>query len=782
MIVGSGIMDIDMFDNKIVIVDDLCKMKLLRKVNHLVNMKIITLSMLKKMYLFDYDYKAIYYVCSKYNCKPSIASKYIESMYYINDKYKSEKIDFLSKLKDELLSCGLLIKNELFVNFLKDKDIVLYNLKYMNLFYCNIIDEIKSCNNVIEYCDYKDKSLKKIYRAKDSNEEIAFVCSMICQLIKDGVPINKIKLANVSDNYLYVVKKMFKLFNIPINIKSNESIKSVLIVKKFKEYYDANINSTLSKVMEFVKNDDGYKIYKSIVNVVNKYAGSNYLDIKELLFYDLDKVNLDSVIYDNAVSIIDFKDCLIDSDDYVFLINFNEGVIPVCYKDEDYLSDLEKYNLGVDTSYMLNELSSKAVVDTILHTKNLIVTYSSYDSSGKLYVSSAYDKDIFMHSDVFINYNNSNNYNMIRLLGEMDIYNKYGAVSDDLLVLANHYPSYKYLDYSNKFKGIDKDKLNKYLNNKLTLSYTSMNTYYQCSFRYYLDYILKVNKYEDSFDTIVGNIFHEILSKCFKGNYDVLSNYDLLVSSSSYDFSSSEMFFLNVLRDEIVSLVDVILKQMKYTKLSKAMYEKEIVVNVSVDGNVKFKGFVDKILYDYFDGKMVSVIIDYKTGNPNININRSIYGLDMQLPIYVYLIKNEIKDVVIGGFYLQKILGSGNSLEDKMRNLKWQGYTNSDLQVINYVDSSYVDSKIIKSLRCKKDGFYSYAKVISDSSIDILYDIVDKKIKGASTSILSGEFDINPKEIDGDLVGCRYCKYRDICYMNMKDVVKLKDVHDIFNK
>ncbi|UKI57119.1 MAG: hypothetical protein L6V81_06945 [Clostridium sp.] len=41
--------------------------------------------------------------------------------------------------------------------------------------------------------------------------------------------------------------------------------------------------------------------------------------------------------------------------------------------------------------------------------------------------------------------------------------------------------------------------------------------------------------------------------------------------------------------------------------------------------------------------KKIVVIIDYKTGNPILNINNSLYGLDMQLPVYIYLIKNEIK-------------------------------------------------------------------------------------------------------------------------------------------
>ena len=36
-------------------------------------------------------------------------------------------------------------------------------------------------------------------------------------------------------------------------------------------------------------------------------------------------------------------------------------------------------------------------------------------------------------------------------------------------------------------------------------------------------------------------------------------------------------------------------------------------------------------------------IIDYKTGNPDLNLNHIIYGLDLQLPVYIYLARKKFK-------------------------------------------------------------------------------------------------------------------------------------------
>ena len=207
-----------------------------------------------------------------------------------------------------------------------------------------------------------------------------------------------------------------------------------------------------------------------------------------------------------------------------------------------------------------------------------------------------------------------------------------------------------------------------------------------------------------------------------------------------------------------------------------------IIVDVDKDLHIRFKGFIDKILYNKFNGQTIVAIVDYKTGNPNLNINNSIYGLEMQLPIYIYLIKNEIKDVKIGGFYLQKILNNITDKEKKLDSLKLQGYTNSDLDIIDKVDSSFNDSKIIKSLRTSSKGFYAYSKVINDEEIDTLNKIVESKIKESSINILDSKFDINPKEMNNEVIGCKYCKYKDICFMKPKDTITLKEIKNIFEE
>lgn len=770
------------FNNKIVVLNDYAKKSFIKKIDKLINVKVITLSELKRKYYFDYDNKAIYFVSNKYNCIPEIAKIYIDNIYYLKD-IDDEKINFLKEIKSDLDTNNLLTYNNLFKEFLKGKEIVLYNLKYVDKFYKNIFKELEEYSKVTIYNDEDNSTVKELYKANNSEEEIAFVCSKITKLIKSGVNINNIKLANVKSDYEFIIRKTFKLFNIPINLPSFETIKSTSLVIKFKELYDSDIYETIEKLKEFINTKEENDIFKSIINIVNNYLWANdFMLVKDMVFNDIDNIKTPREKLKNAVEVIEFKKELVSDNDYVFLIGYNEGVIPVNYKDEDYLSDSIKEKLGLSTSFELNENAMNETKDNIRNIKNLIVTYPNHNLSSEIYISSSYEKDLFDEKELNISFNESNDYNKLKLVSEKDENSKFGTITDNLLKLSSHYKDMKYNSYDNKYKAIDKSKIKDFFKDGLTLSYTSINDYYMCSFRYYLDYVLKINKFEDTFEATVGSIFHKILSMCFDHDIDIIRTYETEIENSNYEFNESEKFFLSILKDELVLIIETIKNQLSYTQLTNSMYEKKIVIDVDKDLQIRFKGFVDKILYNEFNGKTVLAIIDYKTGNPNLNINNTIYGLEMQLPVYIYLIKNEIKDVKIGGFYLQKILNNTTDKEKRLDSLKLQGYTNSDLDYIDKVDSSFNDSKVIKSLRTSSKGFYYYSKMINDEEIDILYNIVDSKIKEASKDILDSKFDINPKEMNNENIGCSFCKYKDICFMKPKDTVTLKEIKNIFEE
>ncbi len=770
-------MNIEDLKNKIVIVKDKTKKSLLKKINEqnkLINVKIITLSELKRKYFFDYTKETIYYVSKNYNAVPDVAKIYIENLYLINDNSEYEKVIELIKIKKDLESKQLIKTNKLFIEFLKNKDIILYNLKYVDKFYQNIFEELRKYNNVVSYDEENDESTKTIYCAKNMEEEVIFVASHICKLINDGININNIKLANVKEGYIYTISKIFKMFKIPVELPSNTTIDGTNIVKIFKENYQSNIEETINILKDYIKDEQDEYIYKQIINIINEYSFiDDYSNVKEFILNDISKIKTKKNTLKNMVKIIDLENDIL-TDDYVILMNFNEGVIPTNHKNEDYLNDEIKESLNQSTSSDLNYKDTQNLIDKIKYTKNLIITYRNHDEKGEIFVSSAYQEDLLTKENIKIDYNYSNEYNKIKLVSLKDEFNKFGTITNDLLKLNTKYKE-EYLSYDNKFKNIKSDKLREFINNKLTLSYTSVNEYYQCAFRYYLSYILRVNKFEDTFEITIGNIFHKILSECFTDDYNFEENFKKYVNESKYEFTISDKFFLNKVKEDLMLLIDTIKNHLNYTQLTKSMYEKEVIVNINDRLGIRFKGIIDKVLYEEFNGETIVCIIDYKTGNPNLNIKNVEYGLDMQLPVYIYLLKNlkELHNVKVGGFYLQKVLHSETNKEEKVKSMRLQGYSNSDLNILEKVDSSYNDSKMIKSMKTTSNGFSHYTKVITDEEIDELSSKVENKIIEASDKVINAVFEINPKELKDKNIGCTYCKYKDICYMTHKDIKKL---------
>ena len=198
------------------------------------------------------------------------------------------------------------------------------------------------------------------------------------------------------------------------------------------------------------------------------------------------------------------------------------------------------------------------------------------------------------------------------------------------------------------------------------------------------------------------------------------------------------------------------------------------IVELNKEGNVKltFMGIIDKLLYKEENNDTYLVIIDYKTGILHTNLNNVVYGINMQLPTYIYLSKEKFKDANVLGFYLQKILNKNIKKED----LKLDGYSINDTSLISKFDFTYKDSEIIKSMKINNDGsFYVYSKILSEDQINKLVELVKNNIDNAFNNILDCNFDINPKVIGKDLIGCEYCKYKDICFKKEEDKVYLEE-------
>ena len=732
----------------LIICGDSDKKNILKR-KKLINYKVMNIEQFMSKFCFEYDEFTIKYVMEHYNVKYDIALVYLKNLYYIENKiYNIKKLDFLVKLKDELDEHNLLKYNHNFRKYLTTIDVIIYGIRLDKY----LVKLFKNIN--YKYIEKKYKHYEhNIYYFDTMEEEVEYIVLNICKLIdQDGIDIKKIKLTNVDSSYYNTIVRIFSLFGLKVNVPYKSSLASYEYVKEFIQMYQ---NHNLDYAVDHI--DKSNRLYSEITSVINKYIR---YDDKDLIIYKLENAYINSYKYDNGIEIIDYLDYCANDDEHVFMLGFNDGIVPNSYKDVEYITDNIKEMVGCATTKEKNRWLREDILNNIYNIKNLTITYKLRDTKKTFYPSSMCSDFNVIKGEIPTDISYSEVYSKIKLMRSIDDYIKYGYKNRDFNVLYNNF-KIDYNSYNNRYTLINR------VMDKLTLSYSKMQIYNKCAFRYYLTDILKLDIYEENFSTVIGSMVHYVMEKCLSNN-DMDTDKYVNEFLSGRKFTNKEMFFLEKYKLCIKDLLEQVMLEKEYSSFEHAMYEKKIEINY--EDNVKFVGIIDKILYKEENDKTYVALVDYKTGNDDISLKYLNYGLNIQLPIYLYLSNYlNFRNVLYSGFYLQKFNITDNDY-------RLVGYSNSDRNILSVIDNNYDNSKIIKGMKTLKDGsFSSYTKVLNNDEIIKIMDITKEKISEVIESIKNNKFDINPK-INGDKnIGCEYCKFKDICFVKKKDKVEIME-------
>ena len=753
----------DIKEETIIICNNYSKNKILEYLNYkniIIPIKLMTIDEFLNKLFFSYNKETLYYLNKKYNLNNNISKIYLNNIkYIINSEINNNKINYLKNIYNDLKNNNLIKFDYYFLEYLKNIKIIIFN-EYIDLSIKNILN-----NYNIKYIYNESNNYKpNIYSFKTIELETEFVFNKISNLLQNNTNLDDIKICILGNEYKSIIKRLSEFYHIPISNIDKFSIISSIYTNKFINNLDIY---TKEELFNKIGNDNNINkdIYLNLIN--DYYFIDNLKEVKDNIIEDLKNIYLKDNF--QGIEIVNIDDLIWYKDKYVFILGFNLENIPITYKDTDFFNDKLKSDLGIFTSFEKNKISHDKVINIITSLKNVYISYKEKDSYNNYNKSNLIEELNLNELEIILDNNYSNLYNKIKLTSNLDTLIKYNVKANDLNKLYNTYSNIPYLTYSNKFKGIN-DNIN-----NITLSHTSLNDYYSCSFRYYIDYILKLNIFEESFSTYLGTIFHYVLSKIYDKDFNFDNSWNEAIDK--YSFSNKEKLYLKDLQNELKKIIEVINYHYKLTGLTNLKLEEQITLDID---NNKFTGIIDKIMFKEKDNNTYISVIDYKTGTPKINMNNLQYGLDMQLPIYIYLIKNSniFTNPKILGFYFQQILfekGSNDDFDFRLDKLKLNGYTIDDPYLISMFDPTYEKSEMIKGMKTSKNGFYPYTKVLSEESINNIINVVDNKIKEGFKSIKENKFDINPKVINGENIGCRYCKYQDICFKTGNDFVYLKE-------
>lgn len=344
----------------------------------------------------------------------------------------------------------------------------------------------------------------------------------------------------------------------------------------------------------------------------------------------------------------------------------------------------------------------------------------------------------------------------------------------------------------------------------LTSSVSRLEQYASCAYSYFLQYGLTLKEREAfAFEAVdMGTLFHGILEQFARlleeNGADWFSFSEELgerlleeavdaqaaVYGDAVLFSSAKyMYVITRMKRILKRTVFTLQSQLKKGKFRPEHFEVSFSslsdiesVNISLSDREKMhlQGRIDRI-DTCREGDVVYVkVIDYKSGNKNLDIAAVYYGLQLQLVVYMNAAmemigkKEKEKQVVPAAMLYYHVsdpmvkeedgqMGE-EALEEKIREaLRMQGIVNEKEDVIARLDGEFGGKSQVIPVERKKDGSLgSRSGTLKEEELQTVSNYVNQKIKMLGKQILQGEIGKNPYSYGGS-TGCDYCVYRSVC-------------------
>ncbi len=731
----------------------------LRKEDLFTNPKILTKEEFLGKYYGKVTTEGLYYIFKNKDFNYDNLNQVIKYVPYATDKCARSKNKLLNEWKKELDEQGLIERDEFFEQFIKDKEFEIYGYSKNDVELLSLLNTYK---NKYEFKDFtRGDNALSIYRFPILEDEIFYVLNQIAGLLEKGVSPEDIYIYVSNENALFYLKKYYKSFGFTINFPNSQSLYSQESVTIF--LAKAKENKSFEVALEMLDNE--INTSEEIKNLLHELCA---VDLEFDKKYDyiasyLKTRMLQNTRYDNAVNVISSP--IYDENKYIFIPCFAQNIYPTSYKDNGYISDADKEELHVLTSLEKCRIEDELCRDFLLSNNKFFLSRSGASFSEKYFpspfVNSLGIKEVDMNDLPTVIY--SKKYGEYRLGIDKD--NKLFFLQESKCMDSlEHQLDINYRNYDNQYSDAQAMSPNDWLE----LSYTSVKEYYSCPFSYYLDNVLKISEFEDTFYTKLGKVAHYV----FQHQYDNDFEFDVAFETAKkeYQWEADEELFLERLKDDIKLASDACLTQYRtYATNPKVLTEKEL--SVKLDEHTKVKGFVDKIML--LDNSE-AILVDYKTGNESFERNKLEYGLSMQLPTYAFLFNNtkEYEDYHIAGLYINNVIntsfGSERNDDEVIDSyLKLNGVTVANLESIKKIDSSINNEKsfFLKGVALKKDGNFKKSNgLVGDEELKQMEDLVLTKYKEAAQKIRNNEFEISPLFLDNG-GACKYCEYRDICFV-----------------
>ena len=349
------------------------------------------------------------------------------------------------------------------------------------------------------------------------------------------------------------------------------------------------------------------------------------------------------------------------------------------------------------------------------------------------------------------------------------------------------------------------------LDETISGSVSKFELYNECSYKYFLTYIMKLKEREEfelsSID--MGNFYHEAIEnysrvlkaegKTFKSvteeereqyiSFAIQKTLEDMAKVATLE-DSTQRYIVETMKDTLRHTVEILTIQVNRGEFEPEYFEEEIVSKIKAEGSdeviANLKGKVDRIDMTASEDKAIR-IIDYKSSDHKLDLNECYYGLSMQLPIYMGVVLDKLKDKYpnatlhpaamlyyeMANKYLKLASAGYTDEEERIKLSRMEGLLSSDEADLHANDStvgvedglSKVSSIVPYGLKSGGE-LTSTTNAVSRSEMTTIIDYAFLSASRTAGQIIEGQFEPSPARLGNHIDACRYCNYQSICHFN----------------
>lgn len=352
----------------------------------------------------------------------------------------------------------------------------------------------------------------------------------------------------------------------------------------------------------------------------------------------------------------------------------------------------------------------------------------------------------------------------------------------------------------------------KLFGDNLSISASQIEKFSLCRFAYFCNYGLKIRERLRAeinpmeYGTLVHFILEKFFSSYSKAEYSLMSDDDLkdfignvlskyieLYFGGAESRTKAFLYNLKVLSDNVFILLKHIVSELSQSDFDVADCELKIgkdipsyTLKLSDGHNIAICGYVDRVDVMEKDGEKFLRVIDYKTGTKKFKLSDILYGLNLQMLLYLYSIKLNGTEkyggiTPAGILYMPAtvpVISSQTELSDDKINseidkeLKMNGLLLDDVDVIRGMDKSEAGKYI--PVKIKLDTPVSERSIANLEQFGKIFKKLEHTVASMGKDLYQGRIQASPAKGAHD--ACEYCPYDSVCAYRMSNPINTFDI------